>query len=205
MLHIKRNLLFLFTLLSSQTFADINRNPYELIDAKSQEMVIVLTTENNLFISNPELFKNKIKNIFEPLIDFNRVSASVMGKKYYLSATKEERLEFIEVFKISLLDTYAETLSQWGDAEIITDFSYDEKKNNILSVKQDLITTNNIYPIIYKLREYKNGTYKIVNIIINGINLGQTFHNQFQALAIEKNENISLIISEWKSDAFLDG
>ena len=205
MLHIKRNLLFLFTLLSFQTFADINRNPYELIDAKSQEMVIVLTTENNLFISNPELFKNKIKNIFEPLIDFNRVSASVMGKKYYLSATQEERLEFIEVFKISLLDTYAETLSQWGDAEIITDFSYDEKKNNIVSVKQDLITTNNIYPIIYKLREYKNGTYKIVNIIINGINLGQTFHNQFQALAIEKNENISLIISEWKSDAFLDG
>ena len=205
MLHIKRNLLFLFTLLSFQISSDINRNPFELIDAKSQEMVIILTTENNLFISNPELFKNKIKNIFEPLIDFNRVSASVMGKKYYLSATKEERLEFIEVFKISLLDTYAETLSQWGDAEIITDFSYDEKKNNILSVKQDLITTNNTYPIVYKLREYKNGTYKIVNIIINGINLGQTFHNQFQALAIEKNENISLIISEWKSDAFLDG
>ena len=205
MLHIKRNLLFLFTLLSFQISSDINKNPFELIDAKSQEMVIVLTTENKLFISNPELFKNKIKNIFEPLIDFNRVSASVMGKKYYLSATKEERLEFIEVFKISLLDTYAETLSQWDDAEIITDFSYDEKKNNIVSVKQDLISTNNIYPIIYKLREYKNGTYKIVNIIINGINLGQTFHNQFQALAIERNENISLIISEWKSDAFLDG
>ena len=205
MLHIKRNLLFLFTLLSFQISSDINRNPFELIDAKSQEMVVILTTENNLFISNPELFKNKIKNIFEPLIDFNRVSASVMGKKYYLSATKEERLEFIEVFKISLLDTYAETLSQWGDAEIFTDFSYDERKNNIVSVKQDLITTNNIYPIIYKLREYKNGTYKIVNIIINGINLGQTFHNQFQALAIERNENISLIISEWKSDAFLDG
>ena len=205
MLHIKRNLLFLFTLLSLQISSDINRNPFELIDAKSQEMVIILTTENKLFISNPKQFKNKIKNIFEPLIDFNRVSASVMGKKYYLSATKEERLEFIEVFKISLLDTYAETLSQWGDAEIITDFSYDERKNNIVSVKQDLITTNNIYPIIYKLREYKNGTYKIVNIIINGINLGQTFHNQFQALAIERNENISLIISEWKSDAFLDG
>ena len=46
--------------------------------------------------------------------------------------------------------------------------------------------------------------YKIVNIIINGINLGQTFHNQFQALAIEKNENIYSIISEWKSDAFVD-
>ena len=205
MLHLKRNLLFLFLFLSSSIYGDINKNPFELIDIKSQEMVAVLTTENELFNTNPELFKDKIKDIFEPLIDFNRVSASVMGKKYFLSATKEERVEFIEVFKFSLLDTYAETLSQWGDAEIITDFSYDEKKNKIVSVKQNLLTTNNIYPIIYKLREYKNGTYKIVNIIINGINLGQTFHNQFQALAIEKEENISLIISEWESDAFIDG
>ena len=205
MLLLKRNLLVLFLFLSSSIYSDINKNPYELIDVKSQEMVIVLTTENELFITDPEMFKDKIKVIFEPLIDFNRVSASVMGKKYYLSATKEERAQFIEVFKISLLDTYAETLAQWGDAEIVTDFSYNERKNQIVSVKQNLLTTNNIYPIIYKLREYKNGTYKIVNIIINGINLGKTFHNQFQALAIEKNENISSIIAVWKSDAFIDG
>tara|TARA_B100000579_G_scaffold123474_1_gene99458 strand:- start:10 stop:630 length:621 start_codon:yes stop_codon:yes gene_type:complete len=205
MLHLKRNLLLLFLFLSAPIYSDINKNPFELIDVKSQEMVVVLKTENELFNTNPEIFKDKIKDIFEPLIDFNRVSASVMGKKYYLSATKEERDQFIEVFKISLLDTYAETLSQWGDAEIVTDFSYSEKKNQIVSVKQNLLTTNNIYPIIYKLKEYKNGNYKIVNIIINGINLGKTFHNQFQALAIEKNENISSIIAEWKSDAFIDG
>ncbi len=205
MLRLKRNLLVLFLFLSFPMLSDVNKNPFELIDIKSQEMVVILTTENELFISSPDLFKNKIKNIFEPLIDFNRVSASVMGKKYYLSATNEQRAQFIEVFKVSLLDTYAETLAQWGDAQIITDFSFNEKKNNIVSVKQNLLTTNNVYPVIYKLREYKDGTYKIVNIIINGINLGQTFHNQFQALAIEKNGNISSIISEWKSDAFIDG
>jgi phospholipid transport system substrate-binding protein len=205
MLPLRRNLYFLFLFISFSLYADINKNPFQLIDTKSQEMVVILTTQNELYNSDPELFKLKIKNIFEPLIDFNRVSASVMGKKYFLSASTGERLQFIEVFKISLLDTYAETLAQWGDAKIVTDFSYDEKKNNIISVKQNLLTTNNVYPIIYKLREYKNGDYKIVNIIINGINLGQTFHNQFQALALEKNENISEIISEWKSDAFIDG
>tara|TARA_B100001057_G_C22656853_1_gene874324 strand:+ start:310 stop:924 length:615 start_codon:yes stop_codon:yes gene_type:complete len=204
MSHVTKNL-FLFLFISFSLNADINKNPFELIDVKSQEMVVILTTENELYKTDPELFKRKIKDIFEPLIDFNRVSASVMGKKYYLNASEEERAQFIEVFKISLLDTYAETLAQWGDAKIVTDFSYNEKKNNIISVKQNLMTTNNVYPIIYKLREYKNGNFKIVNIIINGINLGQTFHNQFQALALEKNENISSIIAEWKSDAFIDG
>ena len=84
-------------------------------------MVKVLTSNSNLFESDRETYENKIKEIFEPMIDFRRVSASVMGKKYYLLASKEQRIEFIEIFKDSLLDTYAETLAQWGDSTISTE------------------------------------------------------------------------------------
>ena len=65
MSHLKRNLLVLFLFFSSPTFTDINKNPFELIDSKSQEMVFVLTEENELFNTNPELFKNKIYFILE--------------------------------------------------------------------------------------------------------------------------------------------
>ena len=53
MSYLKRNLLALFLFLSFPIFTDINKNPFELIDTKSQEMVVVLTTENELFNSNP--------------------------------------------------------------------------------------------------------------------------------------------------------
>ena len=43
--------------------------------------------------------------------------------------------------------------------------------------------------------------YKIINIVVNGVNLGLTFRNQFKALADKHDENIDAIISEWKSDA----
>ena len=56
------------------------------------------------------------------------------------------------------------------------------------------------YPISYKLRKSDN-EWKIVNIIINGVNLGLTFRNQFQALAISHNENIELTLRNWVSDA----
>ena len=46
MSHLKRNLLVLFLFLSFPILSDINKNPFELIDTKSQEMVEVLTTEN---------------------------------------------------------------------------------------------------------------------------------------------------------------
>ena len=67
MSYLKRNLLTLFLFLSFPILSDINKNPFKLIDTKSQEMVVVLTTENELFNTNPELFKNKIKNIFEKI------------------------------------------------------------------------------------------------------------------------------------------
>ena len=54
MSYLKRNLLALFLFLSFPALSDINKNPFELIDTKSQEMVVVLTTENELFNTNPE-------------------------------------------------------------------------------------------------------------------------------------------------------
>jgi len=59
MSYLKRNLLTIFLFLSFPILSDINKNPFELIDTKSQEMVVVLTTENELFNTNPELFKDK--------------------------------------------------------------------------------------------------------------------------------------------------
>jgi phospholipid transport system substrate-binding protein len=165
-------------------------------------MVFVLTKNSELFETDREMYEQKIKDIFEPMIDFRRVAASVMGKKYYLLATKEQRAQFVEIFKDSLLDTYAETLAQWGDSTISTqfqdDFSYKELKT--VEVKQTLDTGSSKYPISYKLRKDKEG-WKIINIIINGVNLGLTFRNQFQALAISNNEKIESTIDNWVSDA----
>ncbi len=179
-------------------------NPHKYIDSQAQEMVFVIVNNQELFIEDPELFKSKISMIFEPMVDFRRVGASVMGKKYYLASSKSQRLEFIQAFKNSLLDTYTSTLAQWGDQKIVTVFPEVAEYKKTEDVQQNLITTSNIYPITYKVRKNKNGDWLIINIIVNGVNLGLTFRNQFQALAKEHNENIDEIIKHWTSDADLN-
>ena len=181
---------------------DSENNPYNFIDSNAQKMVLVLTKNAELFDSDREIYEQKIKDIFEPMIDFRRVAASVMGKKYYLLSTKEQRAEFVEIFKDSLLDTYAETLAQWGDSTISTKFEndYSYKEIKTVEVKQTLDTGSSKYPISYKLRKDKEG-WKIINIIINGVNLGLTFRNQFQALAISNNEDVESTLANWVSDA----
>ena len=202
MLHAHINYFFVFLLAMFPFSIESEEDPFLFIDANAQKMVNVLIENVELFEKDRSLYEDKIKEIFEPMIDFRRVAASVMGKKYYLMATEDQRAEFVLIFKDSLLNTYAETLAQWGDSSISTVFP-SEKENSLrmnVEVKQILNTGTSQYPVSYKLRKNKDG-WKIVNIIINGVNLGLTFINQFQALAVLHDENIEITLRNWVSDA----
>ena len=196
---------FTVLILSSSINLWSDENPYNFIDSNAQKLVIVLKENKSLFKEDRQLYEQKIKEIFEPMIDFRRVAATVMGKKYYLASSKEQRAEFVVIFKDSLLDTYAETLAQWENQTITTIFpkNMEIQTNNLknIEVQQTLNTGSSKYPISYKLRKNKDNSWSIVNIIVNGVNLGLTFRNQFQALAIKNNGNIESTINGWVSDA----
>jgi len=196
-----KSILILLGLIVLPILTIAQSNPENFIDDRAQEMVNVIRSNQSLYSSNPEQFKAKINFIFEPMVDFRRVGASVMGKKYYKASTKDQRLQFISAFKTSLLDTYSSTLAQWGDQTIDTHFSQKIVFAKTEDVNQSLVASNSIYPITYKVRNDGKGNWLIINIIVNGVNLGLTFRNQFQALALEHNENIDDIINHWSSDA----
>ena len=201
MFAIHKNYFYISILLLSSLPLIAEEDPYVFIDSNAQKMVQVLIENKDLFSKDREAYENKIKEIFDPMIDFRRVAASVMGKKYYQASSPKQRNDFVAIFRNSLLDTYAETLAQWGDQSINTlPGEGDWLGLNSIEVKQMLDTGSSKYPISYKLRK-SNDQWMIVNIIVNGVNLGLTFRNQFQALANNHDGDIEMILMNWISDA----
>lgn len=201
MFAIHKNYFYISILLLSSLPLIAEEDPYVFIDSNAQKMVQVLIENKDLFSKDREAYENKIKEIFDPMIDFRRVAASVMGKKYYQASSPQQRRDFVAIFRNSLLDTYSETLAQWGDQSIITiPGEADWLGLKTIEVKQMLDTGSSKYPISYKLRK-SNNQWMIVNIIVNGVNLGLTFRNQFQALANNHDGNIEIILKNWISDA----
>lgn len=79
-----KSLAFVLAILCFQNIAIAEPNPHQFIDSQAQMMVSIIKNNQELYDKDPEMFKSKINAVFEPMVDFRRVGASVMGKNITL-------------------------------------------------------------------------------------------------------------------------
>ena len=190
-------ILFVF-LLSKSLSADKIPELHEYIDSNAQYFLTVIKEEGSNYDDNPEEFKDRLKNIWEPMVDIKIVSRLILSSKIYNSATIAQKDLFEERTKKLLLDTYVTTLLEFENYQIKTDENIKINKNKTYEVLVNFYSDSSSF--VTKLTIYKNaaGEYRIINIIIDGINLGLTFRNQFQDTYLENNSDLDIAIESWR-------
>jgi len=56
-----------------------------------------------------------------------------------------------------------------------------------------------VYTIRYQMGQYKDGSWRLRNLIIETINLGEIYRNQFAALASAADDDLDRVINEWNA------
>ena len=160
-------------------------------------IIEIIRTRNQLFLDDPDLFTKEISDAFGPIVDFKRISRNVMGK-YAKDASPKQLKDFSEVFENSLLDTYASTLVEFKDEKInVLPPKSPTNSKTKARVNIEIVTSSSTYPGRYSMYLDKNNDWKIINIEINGMNLGKIFRNQFYSLMEKNKEDINVVIEEW--------
>ena len=97
-----------------------------------------------------------------------------------------------------MLDTYASTLVEFKDEKInVLPPTGPTNSKTKARVNIEIVTSSSIYPGRYSMYLDKNNDWKIINIEINGMNLGKIFRNQFYSLMEKNNGDINLAIEKW--------
>ena len=192
------NILILLSVFSSLAQANDQQLSAHEYAARTHENIIeIIQTQNQLFEENPDLFTKLISDAFSPIVDFKRIARNVMGK-YSKQASSLQMQAFSEAFEDSLLNTYSSTLVEFKDEKINVlspDTPQISKKKT--RVKIEIVTSSSTYPGRYSMYLDKEGNWKIINIEINGMNLGKIFRNQFYSLMEKNQEDIDLVIEKW--------
>jgi len=165
---------------------------------KVTDQMLVLVADEEL--RKPENIAPLMQGVDEILgeqVDYDYIGKSVMGK-YVRRASDEEVSRFSGVFKDTILRTFAKAVSgfDFKGYETLPPVSESpDPDKQIVSV--NLMSNNGqIYSLVfYVVRDGDN--WKLVNVLIDGINLRVTFRNQFANL-MEKYSKVGAAIEHWE-------
>ena len=172
----------------------------ELLVSQGTNAVLEVIDQAQSYVDeDPERFFIAVEEVLSPVIDFPRFARSVMAA-YYRDATPEQRERFAEGFKWSLVRTYALALTEFSDGEVtLVPSERPQRRPDRASVKQEIRSSGDIYPVVYSLAFEEDAGWRVRNIIINGINMGLTYRNQF-ASAVKDPEyggDMDQVIDGW--------
>ena len=170
---------------------------HQYAEITHNNIIEIIQTQNELFEEDPDSFTRLISDAFKPIVDFDRIAKNVMGK-YSKTASIDQMQAFSLVFQNSLLETYSSTLVEFKDEKInVLSPTKPQQSKTKARVYIEIVTSSNTYPGRYSMYLDPEGRWKIINIEINGMNLGKIFRNQFYSL-MEKNQgDIDLVIKKW--------
>ena len=183
--------------LSSYLCADKIPELHEYIDSNAQHFLTVIKEEGSKYDENPEEFKKILKNIWEPMVDIRVVSRLILTSDIYSSATEKQKKLFEDRTKKLLLDTYVSTLLEFDNYEIKTDENIRINRKTY-EVTVNFSSESDSFETILTVYKNSQGQYRIVNIIVNGINLGLIFRSQFQDAYKDNSNDLDAAIESWK-------
>src|SRR5690606_34618184 len=108
----------LFGLQSAVMAQEPEKSAHEFATEVKDELINVIRNKEALEQEGgSEKYIAAIKGVLEPVVDFDYIARGVMGR-YGKEASDEQRKQFAEKFKQSLVNTYAKGLAPYGDYEI---------------------------------------------------------------------------------------
>lgn len=181
-----------------------SQTPEAMIRDNVESLMADLEGRKDYYANNLDELEALVDSNLDQVADFRYIGASVMGS-YFRNATPQQRSRFVNVFRQTLIDTYTRGLVTFDYDELrVLDHQQAQRHEDQASVAMEVVANNGqVYPVSYSLR-LSDGEWRVVNVIVNGINLGLTFRNQFDQAMRDNNRDYDAVINGWSPEVGVD-
>jgi phospholipid transport system substrate-binding protein len=181
-----------------------------VVSDTTQRVMSVVVEASEYADEDPERYYQQVQAILDPVIDFRGFARSVMGpyatSERYRSLDEEGRAQlrdhldrFTEVMRVGLVRTYSKGLLAYSGARIeVSESSTEDEAKGRATVRQLIYSDQpQPYVLLYQMGRSKDGSWRLRNIIIESVNLGEIYRNQFEASARKNEGNLDAVIASW--------
>jgi len=170
----------------------------EFSERTSAEMVAIIEAGQAYHETDPERLQAEIGGLLDRIVDFNGIARGVMGKHHKV-ASDGQKSAFAKTFRDSLVKAYSQALVGFGEMniEVVGAKGPSDKKQSVDLLASSASGTQ--VTVRYSMAAKKPGQWQIRNMIIEGINLGQTYRSQFASSMSQNGGDMDAVIAGWSA------
>ncbi len=181
----------------------------QLVTSTAHKINVIVEGASAYIDTDPDRYYQQIGTTLDPLVDYDTFARGVMGhvasKRYVMSLPEVEREaaranlpKFRDVLRDTLIKGYGKVFYNYAGSTFSVKSSELLGKGDRASVTQKVIDPQNkSYDLQYTLNYQGDEGWKIQNVIVDGINMGQSYRAQFEeALDLYKG-NVSDVTKHW--------
>jgi phospholipid transport system substrate-binding protein len=193
--------LFFSTFVSSNNFD--KTDPNQVIHFVSINTFARIQAESDRLQTEPAYINVVIEEELLPYFDYKYASYKVMGV-YLKETSKEQRTQFVDVFRTYLVHTYGHLLYKYEqqEIEIIDNKNFKDKNIVIIAVNVN-DKKGQTTKLSFKLRKNKKtGEWKVFDVIAEGISMLNTKRSELNDLLQKKGIDHVIELLEKKNSEF---
>ena len=194
---VARRVLLLLSLSTASLFAQAAPSAAEVVKGTTDQLLADLKANKQLYKQDPSSFYEALDRILAPVVDLEGISRGVMTVRYTRGASPEQMKRFEDSFKISLMRFYGNALLEYDNQEIrILPLGGKQEPGREAVNMEVKDGKGTVYPLSYTMVEM-DGSWRMRNVIINGINIGKLFRDQFAQSMKDNGNDLDKVIDTW--------
>lgn len=152
----------------------------DFVQDMGQEVLGVLKDQKKTFTEK----KAVLRTLFTETVDTNWIARFVLGPTWK-TATPEQKSRYTELYRTYLTETYISKFENDSDSKVtdIKILNIKDAPANAFTAHTSIIQSDGETVAVDYLLKEKDGTFKVIDIIIEGVSLLATHRNEFNTLA----------------------
>lgn len=193
----------LFAVLSFSAFAATGDSakaastPHAVIEQVTSDMMDVIKAGEEALKEDPQAYFGEIRSTLEPVVSFKFIARNVMAK-YWGQASEQQQERFVETFTDGMVETLGKGMANYSELTINTlPAKSDTSSAKRVEVLQEVDAADGTSRISYTMAKNGAGQWKLVNVVLNGVNLGKSYRDQFVQAVKQNDGDLDKVIANW--------
>lgn len=182
-------------MVSADSESQITKGAETFIDSMGKRAISFLGNSSMSQDHKAREFRKLLKDSF----DLSTIGRFALGR-YWNSATDAQKKEYQSLFENLVVNVYSQRFDEYQGQDLDVRSSRPEGKKDAI-VKSFIVDKNGTeFSVDWRVR-YKDGRYKIIDVIIEGVSMSLTQRSDFSSVIQRGGGNVDVLISHLKGES----